>query len=708
MTQFRTRQAPSPTGYLHFGTARQILFTKLLAKANEGVWYLRVEDTDRSRLQPDAVGKMLKSIKKLGLLPDEGVTSEKNGEKDLFYGVYQKGDYGPYIQSERLKLYHEHAQKLIDKKLAYWSYLTDEDKQELTEIKSITKKSINYHKFNLEKFGEESLYVDVKTALSDERKPALRYHIQREGQIECYDELMGKTTFDLSLEEDFNILKSDGYPTYHLAHLVDDHLMKTTLVCRAQEWYPSLARHVTMFRDYWGREPKYLHTPFIMGETGHKKLSKRDAKVDIEDYLLMGYLPEAVVNYLAFLGWNPGSEKELYLDPEDFEELPQEQRLERLIDNIAQEFSLDKLSKSPARFSLEKLNWFNREYIKMLSLAEFSLLASENKLIQKHEKGADAKLRMGDYVYLVDEEKREVFCETNAEKPGVENTFHPVGGGREKGLDYLENIKKEVFEETNDQFNVNPEKLKWVAKFNLLNGGFLYDQKRWDGKIFNVYYHPVKKEQIKTFTEVDKNNGNREIHFDWTPLNKVIETNEYTTYPIWRKFCRTNEVACFSPTSQVKSQYLAWYLDKQRITTLSEIGTDSDCVVLWKKPKKEEIKWKKITEEQSLECLEKIYNEVILKNLENEELLSKKSSLYELSTKTKSIKELNDIFEGLVSFWESEIKNWLQIDGKDVGSHLWPLRVTLSGKAKSPSPFELLTILQNDQIKKRIEAVLGK
>lgn len=315
---FRTRQAPSPTGYLHFGTCRQVLFTKLFALKEKGQWFLRIEDTDRKRLVPDAVKKMLEPLDKLGLLPDEGVTIEPIGFKDAFYGVYQKGDFGPYIQSERLKIYHEHAQKMLDQKLAYWSFLTEADKEDLVVWKAASKKAINYFQVNQERFGLEDMFMSVEKALTDPREPALRYRLQREQIITCYDELMGATDFDLSLEEDFTILKSDGYPTYHFAHLIDDHLMQTTLVIRGFEWFASLPKHVTMFLDYWGSCPKYLHLPVILGETGNSKMSKRDGNVNMQDYLDQGYLPEAILNYLAFLGWNPGTEQELFLDQSHF------------------------------------------------------------------------------------------------------------------------------------------------------------------------------------------------------------------------------------------------------------------------------------------------------------------------------------------------------------------------------------------------------
>ncbi len=334
---FRTRQAPSPTGYLHIGTARTVLFTKLIALINQGSWYLRLEDTDQSRLQKDSVKVLLQAMDSIGLKADEGIglklkevpnqpdevsrlAQDDNKcindttKPDDFYGIYQNGNFGPYIQSHRLEIYHQHAQNLINQNLAYWSYLTPEDKQQLQEIKRITKQPINYSRVCAEKFSKQNLSQKVAEALQDEQKPVLMYRLQRNNKIICHDELLGDSTFDLSIEEDFGILKSDGFPTYHLAHLVDDHLMQTSCVIRSQEWFPSFPKHQTMFLDYWQSVPKYIHLPFILGENGNKKMSKRDGNVNLQDYLDKGYLPEAIINYLAFLGWNPGTDKEVYLE----------------------------------------------------------------------------------------------------------------------------------------------------------------------------------------------------------------------------------------------------------------------------------------------------------------------------------------------------------------------------------------------------------
>jgi glutamyl-tRNA synthetase len=538
-TMFRTRQAPSPTGYLHFGTARTMLFTKLFALKNDGTYYLRLEDTDRNRLNPDAALGLLKNLQTLGLEPDEGVTLKETGTKDDFYGVYQHGEFGPYIQSERRKLYHTYAQKLVDMKLAYWSFLTAEDKDELQQLKTATKRPINYFKACSERQTDEMLSMQVIEALSDPRKPALMYKLQRSQTVLCQDELLDATSFDLSLEEDFVILKSDGYPTYHLAHIVDDYLMQTSLVIRSQEWYPSFPKHVAMYSDCFAhgifdraavewvsKHPAYLHLPFILGETGNKKMSKRDGNVNMQDYLNKGYLPEAIINYLAFLGWNPGTEKELYLEANDFNSLSQQDRISKLIQNIAAEFDLEKLSKSPARFNLEKLNWYNREYIKLITHKEWYEIAQ---------------------------------------------TYLP--------------------------------------------------------------------------------------HIDST-----------------------------NPQTQ-----LALLLDKNRITTLSEFGSESSCILDWHKPNLEDVKWKKITLDESLANLKEITHWLF----SNQEI----HHCFDSQNLAEQIEHTSKL--------EIRIKQWLSDNKKDTGSYLWPLRVALSGKAKSPTPFEILAILTQEEIRRRINIVLS-
>lgn len=708
-TKFRTRQAPSPTGYLHLGTARTVLFTKLLSVVNSGSWFLRLEDTDRGRLNHEAVVPLLSALEAIGLSPDEGITLDQKGQKDEFYGIYQKGEFGPYIQSERLPIYHQHAQNLIDQKLAYWVYLSEEERNELQEIKKIDKKPINYFLRNLEKVSELEIYKSVQEGLNDPHKPVLRYRLQRKETIECFDQLLGKSTFDLSLEEDFTILKSDGFPTYHLAHLIDDFLMKTSLVIRAQEWFSSLPKHITMFRDYWGKEetveieslngknvPDYLHLPFVLGETGTKKMSKRDGNVNMQDYLDKGYLPEALVNYLAFLGWNPGTEKELYLEKSDFQNLDQKARLQKLISNLAGDFSLDKLSKSAARFSTQKLDWFNREYIKMMTLEEFSLQANQNRLQNSpstHLDKSSKRFRVGDYAFLADLESHKAFVCLDFKLRAFGGSYYLIGGGREINQSPIENLHREIEEESEGRIKLDDQKIIKIGSFKTLKEFDYPGEGHYDGKEIHLYFYPLKEAELPPFLLSD--NGTHET--TWVEIQDFVTDHNLFKYPLWKRFCEQNNLPVFEPDFEIKQQYLAWLLDKNRVTTLSELGLESDCILDYTKSSKEKIKWKKSTIEESIRNLQEIGG-VVLNLYSDSEIAIAQKTLY------------NDIFgdnleknfSRLVELWELKIKAWLTENQKSVGEYLWPLRVTLSGKQKSPSPFELLAVLDKEEVERRI------
>lgn len=547
MARFRTRQAPSPTGYLHIGTARTMLFTALLAKAQKGEWFLRLEDTDRTRLVPNAAHNILNSLNAIGLHPDDGITLEEAGKPDEFYGVYQKGKYKPYIQSERLSIYHEHAQNMLDKKLAYWSYVTEEEKQDLLAVKKASKRPINYFVHAEKSVYADKMFQSLEDGLNDPLKPALRYHILREEKITCTDLLLGETTFDLSLEEDFIIIKSDGFPTYHFAHVIDDHLMDTTLVIRSQEWYPSFGKNRQMFLDYWSESPDYMHLPFILGETGNKKLSKRDMVVDLMHYLQSGYIPEAIINYLAFLGWNPGTEQELFLNADEVIETQVESRLEKLLNNISEQFTFQTLSKSPARFNSEKLKWFNREYIKLLPIPEFI-------------------------------------------------------------------------------------------------------------------------ERATTLQELD-------IHTD--------------SLSEWER--------------------ATFLLDHNRSYTLADPLVESSAVLNYTQPEDALITWKKLTTLESKICLKDVWEQVIEPFYQSDSassILQQQQQLWSIAFTRRNPSQVHALFQEIAHVFELVIKDWLTTYNKDTGSHLWPLRVSLSGKEKSPSPFELLALLPAEEVKKRIVGIL--
>jgi glutamyl/glutaminyl-tRNA synthetase len=382
-------------------------------------------------------------------------------------------------------------------------------------------------------------------------------------------------------------------------------------------------------------------------------------------------------------------------------------RLATLISNISNDFSLDKLSKSPARFNTEKLNWFNREYIKMLSLEEFVLRSYNLKLNRKFP---DSKLRVGDHVYLVDIEKQLVFCEIDGELPGLEQSLHPVGGGRPKGISSIDNLKKEVEEETNNQIQIDEAKLIKITEFVLdeafvksLNGKVKFTPAEvinmkehptyFDGKDWTIYFYPVKEPDLKSSVETDPENGQIH-HFGWAKIEDLIGYNRYLTYPIYKQFCENNNIPCFEPTERIKTQYLAWNLDKTRVTTLSELGIESDCILRYERPDKELIKWKKITLEESLGNLTEILP--VLKNI-YDKFSDQRKVLFEAP-----INSLPALHENLTKLWEDELKLWINCNSKDAGSYFWPLRTALSGRAKSPSPFEILAILDYDETANRI------
>ena len=557
---FRTRQAPSPTGYLHFGTARTMLFTQLIARNNQGVWYLRLEDTDRLRLNKDAVGTLLQSMEALALIPDEGVNN-REGKCNDFYNIYQKGEYGPYIQSERLEIYHKYAQDLIDQKMLYWSYVTLENKEELNSIKQITKKPINYLQANIQLLNNKPLtegngiathsidnilYQSLENGLKDPQKPDLKFKINSNQIIEVDDELLGKSRFDLSLEEDFTCIRNDGYPTYHFAHPIDDYLMKTSLVVRGQEWLSSVPKHYKLFEALGFDVPSYLHLPVILSEVGNKKMSKREGNVNIQEYLNSGYLPEAIINYLTFLGFNPGNDKELYLTKEDFvinsKISVEEQRTKRMINlyqNILQDFDLSKLQKSPARFSLQKLQWFNTQYIKMLSPYEYYYLISKDQLIKK-ENREGSNYRVGDYAYIIDFAKQELYG-GHKNMPlgtdGMDWLFYPMGGGRIDGQDGKTSLIRELKEESNSSIIVEPNQLIESVQINMPLRR-LWNTKRgmFVGKTMNIYVIPVTKDHV--MPSVNNENYTRDYSNTWGSLQEVIENSKYFNFGLYQLRCR--------------------------------------------------------------------------------------------------------------------------------------------------------------------------
>ncbi|MBI2989562.1 MAG: glutamate--tRNA ligase [Candidatus Magasanikbacteria bacterium] len=339
----KTRFAPSPTGFLHVGGLRTALFAYLFARKHKGIFALRVEDTDRQRLVEGGVENIVGSLKWAGIEIDEGVLLGENGK------IIQKGAYGPYIQSERLDVYKKHAEILLEKGFAYYCFCSKERLEDLRKQQETNKEPGGYdgHCRNLS--SEET-----NRLLKEQNTFVLRLKIPKNGETVFTDMIRGELRFKNELIDDQVILKADGYPTYHLANVVDDHLMGITHVVRGEEWLPSTPKHCVLY-DFFGWEaPIFAHLSLLVNEQ-KAKLSKRHGDVSVEDFKGKGYVPEALVNFVAFLGWNPGDEKEL-LSLKELEEV----------------FSMEKVSKAPAVFNREKLNWYNKQYMMSIDLGELT------------------------------------------------------------------------------------------------------------------------------------------------------------------------------------------------------------------------------------------------------------------------------------------------------------------------------------------------
>ena len=335
MNKVRTRFAPSPTGYMHIGNLRTALFTYLIAKQNGGDFILRIEDTDQERYVEGATEVIYKTLKEVGLNWDEG--------PDI------GGPVGPYIQSERMGMFKKYAEELVEKGEAYYCFC---DKERLEEVRAIQEASgiapmYDRHCRNLSP-------EEVKEKLDAGIPYVIRQKIPESGEITFHDELYGDITVDCSTLDDQILIKTDGMPTYNFANVVDDHLMGISHVVRGNEYLASAPKYNLLYKAFGWEVPTYIHVEHIMKDKQHK-LSKRDGDASYEDLMKKGYLKEAVINYIALLGWAPKGENEIF-------------SLEELI----KEFDIHGLSKSPAIFDPMKLKAINAKYIKALTPEKFA------------------------------------------------------------------------------------------------------------------------------------------------------------------------------------------------------------------------------------------------------------------------------------------------------------------------------------------------
>lgn len=333
----RDRFAPSPTGDVHIGSLRTALYNYLYAKKNGGDFLLRLEDTDRTRLKEGAVDTLMEALYTTGVIPDEGLVLE-NGE------VAQKGEHGPYIQSERLDIYQDAIQKLLDEGHAYYCFCTKERLDEVREAQRAAGETPRYDGHCRDLSPEE-----VKERLDRGEPHVIRLKLPENRDISFDDAVRGHVTINTNDLDDQVLIKADGFPTYHFAVVVDDHDMQITHVIRGEEWLPSTPKHVYLYELFGWDQPEYVHLPNILN-ADHKKLSKRQGDVSVQDFLKKGYLPEALINYLALLGWSPEDDQEIFS-----------------LEELAQAFDLSRINNSGAVFDRDKLNWFNAHYIKEMS-----------------------------------------------------------------------------------------------------------------------------------------------------------------------------------------------------------------------------------------------------------------------------------------------------------------------------------------------------
>lgn len=330
----RTRFAPSPTGYMHIGNLRTALYEYLIAKANNGDFILRIEDTDQKRYVEGATDIIYATLKRVCMNWDEG--------PDI------GGNYGPYVQSERKAIYAEYAHKLVELGGAHYCFCSkseaDEEKNEELNIK----------------FKDPCRMIpleEAKKRVAAGEPYVIRQTVNKKGKSKYHDEVYGDIEIDYDELDEGVLLKSDGFPTYNFANVVDDHLMEITHVVRGNEYISSTPKYNLIYETFGWEHPHYVHVPQVMKDAQHK-LSKRNGDASFQDLVAKGYLPEAILNYIALLGWNPGTDQEIFS-----------------LDELKKVFTVERLNKSPAIFDITKLTWMNGCYIRALPFEEFHKLA---------------------------------------------------------------------------------------------------------------------------------------------------------------------------------------------------------------------------------------------------------------------------------------------------------------------------------------------
>ncbi|EEI86470.1 glutamate--tRNA ligase [Anaerococcus lactolyticus ATCC 51172] len=345
MSEVRVRFAPSPTGYLHIGGLRTALFNYLYARHTGGKMLLRIEDTDRTRFVEGALENLLKALKWSGVEIDEGVMLDENGH------VTEKGDCGPYIQSERVKagIYDKYIDQLIEEGKAYYCFCSQERVDKVRDQMRADGLTPKY-----DGLCRSIPLEEAKQRVANGEEHTVRLKLPKDYDISFNDRIKGKITFNTDDQDDQVLIKRDGYPTYHFAVVVDDHLMGITHVVRGDEWISSTPKHVYLYEAFGWQAPEYIHLPTVLNKD-HKKYSKRNGDGMVEDFIEEGYTPEGLINFLSLLGWSPDSEEEIFT-----------------MEELAKQFDFDRVNKTGAVFDKKKLDWVNGHYVRELSPEELA------------------------------------------------------------------------------------------------------------------------------------------------------------------------------------------------------------------------------------------------------------------------------------------------------------------------------------------------
>ena len=330
----RTRFAPSPTGYMHIGNLRTAIFEYLLAKKYNGSFILRIEDTDQERQVDGAIEFIYKTLNLCGFKIDEGPMNDKG--------------YGPYIQSERKEIYKKYALELVEMGKAYYCFCTEDELEEMRKKAEMRKKPFHYDG-RCSRLSKEK----IKENLANNVPYVIRQKMPKTGVTEVDDIVYGKVKIDNSILDDQILLKSDGFPTYNFANVIDDHLMEITHVIRGKEYLDQTAKYNLLYEAFGWEKPIYAHVAMVLGEDGNK-LSKRNGDASFMDLYNVGYLPDAIVNYLCLLGWSPSINQEVFT-----------------LDELIKNFDENRISKSSSQYDIMKLRWFNAQYIKKMPDDEY-------------------------------------------------------------------------------------------------------------------------------------------------------------------------------------------------------------------------------------------------------------------------------------------------------------------------------------------------